>query len=265
MTPASATAESSSARSPASSRAASSTRGAVRRRRAARRCAPPPWRRRWTRPTSWHGGGGGRANAPRSGTREYERQRCAGCAAGAAGRLRLGLVAHDRRSAGWPIARGGDAWLSPSPWPCRSATAARCSDEVLARCARPAARPPDGAAGGGLGLHRRVARAGTTPRRRGHRHPARPVLPRRHAQPAGRSVRSGSHVALLTQDAVPADERWLARAARGFERRRRRGARVRPLPSPPRGQPRWSGVSSTSGSARSRPRLERGLPVERAR
>ena len=36
----------------------------------------------------------------------------------------------------------------------------------------------------------------------------------------------------LTQDAVPADERWLARLLEGFERGGRRGPRVRTLPGP---------------------------------
>ena len=44
----------------------------------------------------------------------------------------------------------------------------------------------------------------------------------------------GSHVAFLTQDAVPADERWLAHLLEGFRVGRRRGPRVRSLPGPAR-------------------------------
>ena len=41
----------------------------------------------------------------------------------------------------------------------------------------------------------------------------------------------GAHVAFLTQDAVPADEHWLARLLAGFELADDVGARLRPLPA----------------------------------
>ena len=51
------------------------------------------------------------------------------------------------------------------------------------------------------------------------------------------SEASGAHVALLTQDAEPADERWLERLLGGFELAADVGARLRPLPAPRRCPP----------------------------
>ena len=100
------------------------------------------------------------------------------------------------------------------------------------------------------------------------------LQPRRHAQPADGEA-AGAHVALLTQDAEPADERWLERLLGGFELARGRGDRVRALPPAPGCRARRCASSSSAGSARSSPdgsraggapasAGERSLPVARA-
>ena len=75
---------------------------------------------------------------------------------------------------------------------------------------------------------------------------------RRRATCSWREAR-GAHVALLTQDAEPADERWLERLLGGFELARGRRDRLRPLPLRAPRPRRQCGSNWSVVYARSRP------------